>query len=136
MNDMKTNKNKLSPKQREELIGALKARFEKNLNRHKGFEWAKVQVRLEASAEKLWSLYEMERTGGEPDVVIACCGDTPTLEVLAAVTLLREHLPALKVRVANVVDLPSRAAPGARSLRRSPVPPSAGRRSSGRSRPR
>jgi hypothetical protein len=55
--------------QREELIGALKARFEKNMNRHKGLEWAKVQVKLEANAEKLSSLHEMETTGGEPDVV-------------------------------------------------------------------
>ncbi len=59
----------MSPEQREELLRALKARFEKNLNRHKGLEWAKVQAKLEASAEKLWSLHEMERTGGEPDVV-------------------------------------------------------------------
>ena len=81
---MKSNKKELSPKQprskrfalqqgrREELLKALKARFEKNMNRHKGLEWAKVQSRLcgmEASAEKLWSLNEMERTGGEPDVV-------------------------------------------------------------------
>jgi len=64
-----SNKNPLSPKQREELLKALKARFEKNLNRHKGLEWAKVQSRLEANAEKLWSLNEMESTGGEPDVV-------------------------------------------------------------------
>ena len=64
-----TNKKELSPKQREELLTALKARFEKILNRHKGHEWAKVQSKLEASAEKLWSLNEMERTGGEPDVV-------------------------------------------------------------------
>jgi hypothetical protein len=59
----------LSAKQRHELLGALKERFEKNMNRHKGIQWAKVQVKLEATAEKLWSLYEMERTGGEPDVV-------------------------------------------------------------------
>jgi hypothetical protein len=59
----------LKTKQREELLRALKARFEKNLNRHKGFEWAEVQARLEADPEKLWSLNEMERTGGEPDVV-------------------------------------------------------------------
>jgi len=59
----------LSNKQREELLGALKARFEKNMNRHQGLEWAKVQARLDANAEKLWSLSEMERTGGEPDVV-------------------------------------------------------------------
>ncbi len=64
-----SNKKELSPKQREELLTALKARFEKNLNRHKGLEWAKVQARLEANPEKLWSLDEMERTGGEPDVV-------------------------------------------------------------------
>src|SRR5665213_3477768 len=62
-------KKELSPKQREELLTALKARFEKNMNRHKALEWAKVQAKLEASAEKLWSLSEMERTGGEPDVV-------------------------------------------------------------------
>jgi len=66
---MKTDKKELSPKQREELLSALKDRFEKNLNRHKGLDWAKVQARLEANAEKLWSLAEMERTGGEPDVV-------------------------------------------------------------------
>ena len=69
MNNSTSNKKELSPKQREELLTALKARFEKNLNRHKGLDWAKVQARLEASAEKLWSLNEMERTGGEPDVV-------------------------------------------------------------------
>ena len=69
MNNMKSNKRDLSPKQREALFAALKARFEKNMNRHKGLEWAKVQARLQASAEKLWSLNEMERTGGEPDVV-------------------------------------------------------------------
>ena len=69
MNNIKSNKKELSPKQREELLAALKARFEKNLNRHKGLDWAKVQARLEANAEKLWSLNEMERTGGEPDVV-------------------------------------------------------------------
>jgi hypothetical protein len=62
-------KKELSPKQRDELLKALKVRFEKNLNRHKGLDWAKVQARLEAYPEKLWSLSEMERTGGEPDVV-------------------------------------------------------------------
>ena len=55
--------------QREELLRALKARFEKNMNRHEGVEWAKVQAKLESDTEKLWSLNEMERTGGEPDVV-------------------------------------------------------------------
>jgi hypothetical protein len=69
MSNIKSNKKQLSPKQREELFKALKARFEKNLNRHKGLEWAKVQARLETNADKLWSLNEMERTGGEPDVV-------------------------------------------------------------------
>jgi hypothetical protein len=69
MKNITSNKKKLSPKQREELLAALKARFEKNLNRHKGIEWAKVQAKLEANADKLWSLAEMERTGGEPDVV-------------------------------------------------------------------
>jgi Protein of unknown function (DUF4256) len=59
----------LSKKQREELLKALKARFEQNMNRHKGLEWEKVQAKLEANAEKLWSLNEMEKTGGEPDVV-------------------------------------------------------------------
>ncbi len=63
------NKKKLSPKQCEELFSTLKTRFEKNMNRHKGLEWTKVQARLEANAEKLWSLNEMEASGGEPDVV-------------------------------------------------------------------
>ena len=67
----KTNRTQkeLSPAQREELLETLKARFEKNMSRHKGLDWAKVQARLEARAEKLWSLGEMEKTGGEPDVV-------------------------------------------------------------------
>src|SRR6266545_1915490 len=64
-----SNKKPLSPKQRDDLLKALKARFEKHMNRHKGLEWAKVQSRLDANAEKLWSLHEMESTGGEPDVV-------------------------------------------------------------------
>lgn len=59
----------LSPEQREELLAALKARFEKNTNRHEDLEWEKVQAKLEANPEKLLSLYEMEATGGEPDVV-------------------------------------------------------------------
>ena len=63
------SKKRLSPDQRVELLITLRARFEKNMNRHKGLEWANVQAKLEASAEKLWSLNEMERTGGEPDVV-------------------------------------------------------------------
>src|ERR1700690_950627 len=84
MKNSTSNKKELSPKQprskrfalqrgrREELLAALKARFEINMNRHKGLEWAKVQSRIcgmEANLEKLWSLNEMERTGGEPDVV-------------------------------------------------------------------
>jgi len=65
----KTNKKDLSPERREELLKTLKARFEKNRDRHKDLEWAPVQAKLEANAGKLWSLHEMERTGGEPDVV-------------------------------------------------------------------
>src|ERR1043166_4635072 len=66
---MTTNKKKLSAAQRQELLKTLKARFEKNMGRHKGLEWARVQARLESDSEKLSSLSEMERTGGEPDVV-------------------------------------------------------------------
>src|SRR5690625_1850278 len=62
-------KNELSLEQREELLGKLKGRFEKNMNRHQGIEWTKVNKQLEADTDKLWSLSEMERTGGEPDVV-------------------------------------------------------------------
>src|SRR5207249_12077249 len=69
MKKTNSNKKELSPEQREELLRALKAGFEKNMNRHKGLEWAKVQAKLETHAETLWSLNEMERTGGEPDVV-------------------------------------------------------------------
>jgi hypothetical protein len=69
MNEMITSKKELSPAQRQELLGTLKTRFEKNMSRHQGVDWAKVQAKLEASREKLWSLSEMERTGGEPDVV-------------------------------------------------------------------
>ena len=82
-------KTALSPAQREELLGALQARFEKNMRRHQGLEWAKVQAKLAAHPEKLWSLHEMERTGGEPDVVghdqatdayifYDCAADSPT----------------------------------------------------------
>jgi hypothetical protein len=66
---MNRMKKELSAKQGEELLKTLKARFEKNMNRHKGFEWANIQAKLHANSEKLWSLNEMERTGGEPDVV-------------------------------------------------------------------
>src|SRR5437870_6716598 len=69
MKKINNNKKEQPPEQREELLRALKARFEKNMNRHKGLEWAKLQARLEAQTEKLWSLNEMEKTGGEPDVV-------------------------------------------------------------------
>ena len=68
MKESKPSK-KLSPDQRETLLTTLRTRFEKNLNRHKGIEWAKLHEKLEASPDKLWSLHEMERTGGEPDVV-------------------------------------------------------------------
>jgi hypothetical protein len=67
---MNNERRKLSPEQREEIIGTLKARFEKNMNRHNGLEWGKVQAKLESNSEKLWSLYEMEATGGEPDVIV------------------------------------------------------------------
>jgi hypothetical protein len=65
------NRKKLSSEQRQELLLALRTRFEKNMKRHKGLEWAKVQAKLDSPAggEKLWSLHEMERTGGEPDVI-------------------------------------------------------------------
>jgi hypothetical protein len=63
------NQKELSPKQREEILGVLQARFEKNMQRHTTIAWAKVKARLEAYPEKLWSLGEMERTGGDPDVV-------------------------------------------------------------------
>jgi hypothetical protein len=66
---MKSNKKALSAEQRKELLSTLKSRFEKNMARHKGLEWAKVQAKLEVNTEKLWSLNEMEATGGEPDVV-------------------------------------------------------------------
>ena len=66
---MRSSRKELSPKQREELLTAVKARFERNMNRHHGLEWAKIKAKLEGKSEKLWSLREMERTGGEPDVV-------------------------------------------------------------------
>ncbi len=62
-------KKEITPKQKEELFKTLKTRFEKNSNRHKGIEWAVVEARLKSNVDKLWSLHEMERTGGEPDVV-------------------------------------------------------------------
>jgi hypothetical protein len=66
---MSSGKKQLPPGQREDLLRTLQARFEKNMARHRGFEWAKMKARLEAHPEKLWSLHEMEKTGGEPDVV-------------------------------------------------------------------
>ena len=70
----RSNKKELSAEQRKELLKTLKARFEKNMSRHKGLEWEKIQAKLEAAPGKLWSLNEMERTGGEPDVVIPTVG--------------------------------------------------------------
>ncbi|MDF1547860.1 MAG: DUF4256 domain-containing protein [Bacteroidales bacterium] len=69
MNKMNSYKKELTLEQREELLSVLKARFEKNINRHKGLEWDKIRTKLEANTDKLWSLDEMESTGGEPDVV-------------------------------------------------------------------
>jgi hypothetical protein len=69
MDHTHTNKKALSPAQREELINTLKGRFEKNMNRHQGIAWAQVEVKLQANSAKLWSLHQMERTGGEPDVI-------------------------------------------------------------------
>lgn len=75
MSTMKNTKKELSPKQRDALLAALKARFDANMARHQGLVWAKVQARLEARPDKLWSLAEMERTGGEPDVVGVKAGE-------------------------------------------------------------
>lgn len=69
MNNKSNDKKELSPEQHEELLRTLKGRFEKNMHRHAGLEWSKVQVKLEANPMKIWSLNEMERTGGEPDVI-------------------------------------------------------------------
>lgn len=89
MSNIHSNTKELSPEQREGLLSVLKARFEKNMHRHTGLAWADVQAKLEANTEKLWSLNEMERTGGEPDVVdhdattgeyifYDCSAETPT----------------------------------------------------------
>jgi hypothetical protein len=75
MNNTNSERRELSDGQREEILKTLKARFEHNMSRHQGIEWDKIQARLEANAEKLWSLSEMERTGGEPDVV-GCDAET------------------------------------------------------------
>lgn len=110
MSKPKSNKKKLSKEQQEELLKVLKARFEKNRSRHKGLEWAKVQAKLEANAEKLWSLDDMESTGGEPDVVgydkktgeyifFDCSPETPrdrtnTCYDREALDARKEHKPA------------------------------------------
>jgi len=124
MGKVNGNKEKLSAKQLEALFGALKARFEKNMNRHKGLEWAKVQSRLAANAKKLWSLNGMERTGGEPDVVghdkktgeyvfYDCSAETPSgrrslCYDREALELRKEHKPknnALDIAAAIGIDL-------------------------------
>jgi hypothetical protein len=103
------SKKKLSADQRDELLKTLKTRFEKNKNRHKGIDWDKVQAKLEASPAKLWSLSEMERTGGEPDVIgfdkkageyifIDCAPESPKgrrsiCYDLAALESRKEHKP-------------------------------------------
>ena len=69
MKNMISNKKMLSPDQREELLNVLKTRFEKNMSRHGGVQWTSIQTKLEANTDKMWSINEMERTGGEPDVV-------------------------------------------------------------------
>jgi len=118
------SKKELSPKEREELLTVLKARLEKNMNRHKGIEWSKVQAKLEASSEKLWSLQQMEITGGEPDVVgydkntgeyifYDCSGESPkgrrsTCYDGAALESRKEHKPknsAIEMAAAMGIEL-------------------------------
>ena len=124
MSKAKSDKDKLSSEQGEELLRTLKARFEKNMNRHKGLDWAKVQTRLKAKPDKLWSLSEMERTGGEPDVVshdkergeyifFDCAPQTPSDRVSLcyddeALAARKEHKPkgsALGMAAAMGVEL-------------------------------
>jgi hypothetical protein len=107
MSKSASNKKELSSKQRDELLAALKARFDANKARHPGLVWAKVQARLEARPDKLWSLAEMERTGGEPDVVgvksgefifMDCAAQSPKGRVSfcydrAALDARKEHKP-------------------------------------------
>jgi len=119
-----SSKKKLAAAQREELLATLKARFEKNMNRHKGAEWAKVQAKLEANAEKLWSLNEMESSGGEPDVIgvdkktgeyifCDCAAESPNgrrsfCYDRAALDARKEHKPAnsaVDVAAAMGIDL-------------------------------
>jgi hypothetical protein len=124
MHKAEGDKKKLSSEQGEELLKTLKARFEKNMSRHKGLDWAKVQTRLKAKPDKLWSLSEMERTGGEPDVVshdketgeyifFDCAPQTPSGRVSLcyddeALAARKEHKPkgsALGVAAAMGVEL-------------------------------
>ena len=111
-----SNRKNLSPEQREELLRALRSRFEKNMSRHQGLEWAKIEAKLQANPEKLWSLNEMERTGGEPDVVghdrrtgeyifYDCSAESPKGRRSACYD--REALEARKENkpAANVIDL-------------------------------
>src|SRR4030095_3637957 len=108
MSNITSIKKKLSPDQRNELLKTLKTRFEKNMNRHKGLEWSKVQAKLEANPEKLWTLDDMEITGGEPDVVghdkktdeyifYDCSGESPNRRSLCydreALNSRKEHKP-------------------------------------------
>jgi len=123
MKNVKTE-NELSPAQREDLLRTLAARFEKNMNRHQGLAWTKVQARLEANPGKLWSLNEMERTGGEPDVVsqdkktgeyifFDCCAESPKSRTSLcydreALDSRKEHKPknsAAEMAAAMGVDL-------------------------------
>ena len=88
----------LPPQQREELLKVLKARFEKNTNRHKGLEWPEVQARLDAHPGKLWSLQQMEETGGEPDVV----GHDPKTGEYN-ISAIRQYMPNIPVKVVALV---------------------------------
>jgi hypothetical protein len=122
--DKRPKSKKLSPGQGEELLKTLKTRFDKNMNRHKGLDWAKVETRLKAKPDKLWSLAEMERTGGEPDVIghsketgeylfFDCAPQTPGDRVSlcyddVALAARKEHKPkgsALGVAAAMGVEL-------------------------------
>ena len=124
MHKAKSDMKKLSSEQVEELLKTLKARFEKNMNRHKGLDWARIQTRLKAKPDKLWALSEMERTGGEPDVVghdketgeyifFDCSPQTPSDRVSLcyddeALAARKEHRPkgsALNVAAALGVEL-------------------------------
>ena len=124
MSKVGSEKQTLSAEQRDELLETLKSRFEKNMNRHKGLDWVKVKAKLEAKPAKLWSLHEMERTGGEPDVVgqdkktgeyvfFDCSAQTPSDRVSLcyddeALEARKEHKPkgsALGMAAAMGVEL-------------------------------